>query len=211
MRLFLAIIFLLMSITTSYAEDNTPCSSFDACMKMAEEGNAHAQSLIGFAYLTGFNNIEQNDERSFYWFKKAAENGSPKGQEFYGAYLIYDINSTAADKKEGVEWVTKSAHQENEEAQYTLGMIYKEGLGHYDIESKESEEIIKVDDEKAFKWLSRAAEKQIDKAQYNLAKMYLNGHGVEQNEEIAKDFLKKAAAQGHKDAEFLLKMYSEIQ
>ncbi|MCO6560441.1 MAG: sel1 repeat family protein, partial [Gilliamella sp.] len=59
-----------------------------------------------------------------------------------------------------------SAEKGNSEAQYSLGNIYKQGLG------------VEVSDVRAFFWYKKAAEQGRAKAQNNLAFMYQSGLGT---------------------------------
>ncbi|TIT48383.1 MAG: sel1 repeat family protein, partial [Mesorhizobium sp.] len=50
-------------------------------------------------------------------------------------------------------------------------------------------------------WYEKAAQKNDGKAQFNLGVMYLKGVGVEENTELAIQWLKRSAAQGYDGAE----------
>jgi TPR repeat protein len=66
------------------------------------------------------------------------------------------------------EW-TPLAKQGNADAQFNLGLLYKNGWG------------VPQDDKTAVKWWKLAAEQGDSGAQYNLGFMYYNGKGVPQN------------------------------
>ena len=50
------------------------------------------------------------------------------------------------DEKEAVKWCTKSAEQGNANAQYNLGLCYKNG------------EVVDKDEKEAVKWFTKSAE-----------------------------------------------------
>jgi len=52
----------------------------------------------------------------------------------------------------------------------------------------------------AMSWYKKAANRGNALAQYNIGMLYENGHGVSQNHETALVWIKKAAANGYKDA-----------
>jgi TPR repeat protein len=59
-------------------------------------------------------------------------------------------------------------------------------------------------DIKQFEFYKRRAEEGSDDAQFQLATRYLTGKGTEKNSKLARQWLEKAAAQGHSEAKKLL-------
>lgn len=55
-------------------------------------------------------------------------------------------------------------------------------------------------DVKQFEFYKRRAEEGSDHAQYELGVRYLSGKGVDQNQKLGREWLEKAAKQGHKEA-----------
>ncbi len=84
------------------------------------------------------------------------------------------------------------ADQGNANAQFSLGIMYSNGLG------------VPQDYAEAVKWSRKAAEQGDAKAQYNLGIMYRNGEGVPQDYASALQWYRKAAEQGHAKAQFSL-------
>ncbi|KAG0239181.1 hypothetical protein BGW41_007872 [Actinomortierella wolfii] len=90
------------------------------------------------------------------------------------------------------EWYTKSAEQGNADAQYNLGLMYKNGQG------------VEQNDVKAVEWFAKSANQGNADAQYNLGMMYRDGRGVGQNDVIAVEWYAKAAHQGNPYSQFKL-------
>jgi TPR repeat protein len=83
------------------------------------------------------------------------------------------------------------------EAQYTLGLKYKEGQG------------VAQNDERAAKLLHKAAEQGYVEAQYKLGLMYSKGDGVERKYWEATKWYSEAAEQGHAEAQYEMGRYYE--
>ena len=82
------------------------------------------------------------------------------------------------------------AERGNGEAQYNLGIMYRNGRG------------VPQDNAKAVGWFRKAAEQGVALAQYFLGVMYDNGEGVSQNYATAVKWYRKAAEQGYAGAQF---------
>ncbi len=92
----------------------------------------------------------------------------------------------------------KSAENNNQDAQFELGVMYKNG------------DRVTTDYNEAKKWLEMAAEKGNALAQFNLGIMYKNGLGVTKNINEAKKWLEKAASRGDKTAKASLESMADI-
>lgn len=100
-----------------------------------------------------------------------------------------DEGESEADLKEDYERAVKylelAASREYGEAQFSLGLMYADGLG------------VSTDDKKAVHWLSKAAEEHnLPAAQYELGKMYEKGRGVAKDQRMAEKWLTVAAENG---------------
>ncbi|GBC26195.2 kinase-like domain-containing protein [Rhizophagus irregularis DAOM 181602=DAOM 197198] len=141
--------------------------------------------------------------------QKSAEKGYNKALDklthFYetGIYKVY--------------WCQEKAEDGDKNAQYNLGLCYKNGIGVEKNEIKAIEYFhksaiqedsnaqnelgifyengIEKDEHKAFYWYQKAAENENEFAQYNLGLCYENGIGVEKNESKAFNWYKKSAKQ----------------
>ncbi|MBN8476124.1 tetratricopeptide repeat-containing serine protease family protein [Sulfuritalea sp.] len=89
--------------------------------------------------------------------------------------------------------LTKKAEAGNVEAQFTLGMMYRDGF-QYDKDGKS------LNDEGA-EWLKKAANQGHAKAQFNLGVAYSLGKGVTKDTVKAVEWYQKAAAQGNTSAQ----------
>ena len=86
----------------------------------------------------------------------------------------------------------KAANQGDAEAQFNLGLTYKEG------------QEVQQDNKMAAKWYQKAAEQGHITAQFNLGLLYQDGKGVEQDFASAVKWYQKAAQQDHITAQFNL-------
>jgi len=80
--------------------------------------------------------------------------------------------------------VIKAAEEGSRNAQFDLGVMYRNGYG------------IKQDDKKAVEWWTKAAEQGHPRAQLYLGRMYDQGYGVNEDHEIAKSWYIKAGENG---------------
>ena len=48
--------------------------AFEKCTQKAEQGDANAQTVLGFMYYEG-DGIKQDKQKAVYWYTKAAEQG----------------------------------------------------------------------------------------------------------------------------------------
>ena len=93
----------------------------------------------------------------------------------------------------------KAAEQGIAEAQYNLGVMYRNGRG------------VGQSDATAMKWYRKAAEQGQTAAQYNLGAMYANGSGVARNLSEALRWARKAEVAGQPEAAGLIQVILELQ
>ena len=84
-----------------------------------------------------------------------------------------------------MRWYSKAAGQGHADAQYNLGLCYRNGRG------------VQKDDADAVKWYRKAAEQGQADAQNNLGVCYQDGTGVTQSMAEAIQWYTKAAEQGY--------------
>jgi len=146
-------------------------------------------------------------ENSKIWYLKAARQGDSVGQ--------YNVGRICAQGEEGrsqpdyhcaIKWFYLSASQDNQDAQYALGMLYFGGVGvpkNYDLVRKWIEKSALNGSARAqamlgtiyqegiglgrsYKlatfWFRRAANQNLATAQFQLGLQYLHGYGVSRNE-----------------------------
>lgn len=207
----------------------------DNLRKVAEQGDARSQFLLGFDY--GRNGDFKN---AFYWFSKSAnqqdadaqfflarayENGEgtekskekaeiwfKKSAELGNADVQFRLGSLYFEKEEYAKatyWIEKSAEQGNLAAQYFLGEFYYSGKG------------IEQNYAKAAFWWFKAANQEVDidnesqrnalaRSQYRLASLYIQGKGVESSEEKGKYWLRKSCKNFYDEACEILNKLKKI-
>ncbi len=110
---------------------------------LAEQGNAKAQSNLGFMYIKGLG-VAQDDAEAVKWYRRAAERGVAQAQYTLG-FMYSEGRAVPQDYAEAMKWFRKAAEQGYAKAQYTLGVIYGNGEG------------VPQDDAHAYMWFKLAA------------------------------------------------------
>jgi TPR repeat protein len=140
--------------------------------KAAEQGDAEAQYNLGLMYNEG-KGVPQNYFEAAKWYQKAADQGLVKAKNKIKYNLVsLFIKATEQGDAKAIEWLQKMAEQGNVEAQNNLLAIY-----------------------------AKAAEQGEADAQYNLGLMYDKGYGVTKDYQKGSEWIKKAADQGHTEAQ----------
>ena len=151
-----------------------------AVMRAAELGHMQAQFFVGELYQIG-RSVERNLTSAHEYFEKSAKSGCVEGP--MRAKMIAKIAK---------QWAP--AHQGNAEAQYELGVCYRDGV-----------EIAK-NSAKAKEWFEKAVAQNNHNAEYALAAENARA-AKDGGDEIKKDvieLLKKAVAANHVQAKTLL-------
>ena len=157
---------------------------------MAENGDSHAQYLMGKLYRDGPLLIPDTVQARE-WFTRAAEQDLTAAQYALGKlYLSNDIE--VRDPERGMEWLERAAQNGSGYAAYRLGKECLRGKA------------VEKDVAKAVEWFTQAAESGNLYAQYALGKLYLEGEDVPKDEEAAVYWLTESAGQGNKCAQHLL-------
>jgi TPR repeat protein len=155
---------------------------FQQIKAKAEEGDAEAQSNVGFCYERGVGVLKDETE-AIKWYRKAAAQGQVLAQYNIGVCYYFGIAVTK-DSVEAVKWFRLAAIQGLAEAQSNLGVCYGKGEG---LTKNEAE---------AANWFRKAAEKGHAEAQVNLGACYYFGTGVSKDQIEAIKWYRKAAEQG---------------
>ncbi len=149
--------------------------------------------IIAFAFICRYYTIE-------YPTYDKAKNQNDAAAQFELGRRYYSGRTSAGryggheqDYKEAVKWWLLAAEQGHADAQYGLGLCYKNGSG------------VDKDLSEAFKWWLLAAEQGYADAQYGLGWCYENGSGVDKDLSEAFKWYSKAAKQGHAGAKDRLK------
>ncbi|HRB20950.1 MAG TPA: tetratricopeptide repeat protein [Nitrosomonas sp.] len=97
--------------------------------KLAEQGNAKAQLLVGLYYLTGSPSPVIADlVKAIYWVRRSAQQGNPDGQRWLGSLYRFGIG-VPQDSSQELFWYTKAAESGDHIAQNILGFKYFYGVG----------------------------------------------------------------------------------
>ncbi|WP_166371816.1 tetratricopeptide repeat protein [Psychromonas sp. SA13A] len=116
--------------------------SYQQLIAAARSGDAEAKIQVALMYMYGVG-IEQNVDKTLYWFKKSALDNHPQGQKMYG-YTFYGSQNSQAFK-----YINKSAQQGDIEAQYLISKFYLDGIG------------VKKNKEKSTYWFDKALAKEM--------------------------------------------------
>ena len=133
-RLLLTCGAFLITISAPLSAQDT---DFAKTKKLAESGNAKAQSNLGYMYAKG-EGVPKDAAEAVKWYRKAADQGDAKAQ--YNLGVMY-----ANDAAEAVRWYRKAADQGYAPAQNNLGFMYDNGFG------------VPKDDVEAYAWWNLAA------------------------------------------------------
>ena len=157
---------------------------------MAEDGDPHAQYLLGKLYRDG-PLLTPDTVQALDWLTRTAEQELPIAQYALGKlYLSSDLE--VRDPERGMVWLERAAHNGSGYAAYRLGKEYLRGR------------VVEKDVSAAVEWFTQAAESGNPYAQYMLGKLYLDGGDVPKDEEAAAYWLTESASQGNDYARHLL-------
>ena len=184
---------------------------FNALKKKVDSGDMHYANSLGYAYEFGIGTSLSIKEAMKYYEMAAKQNNALGMTNLADLYIQEDklkkakpLLVKAAEKehgyaqyllamnffyykqennKEALYWLEKSASNDEPEALYQLGLYYAE----------------KADLAKAIKYYQRAADLNNAEAALELYYIYGEGFGVEQDEDKALFFLKKAAESGNQE------------
>ena len=184
---------------------------FNALKKKVDSGDMHYANSLGYAYEFGIGTSLSIKEAMKYYEMAAKQNNALGMTNLADLYIQEDklkkakpLLVKAAEKehgyaqyllamnffyykqennKEALYWLEKSASNDEPEALYQLGLYYAE----------------KANLAKAIKYYQRAAELNNAEAALELYYIYGEGFGVEQDEDKALFFLKKAAESGNQE------------
>ncbi|MGD0547499.1 MAG: tetratricopeptide repeat protein, partial [Terracidiphilus sp.] len=157
------------------------------CRASAEQGDAKAQSRLGYMYSHG-QGVPQDYSEAFRWYSKAADQGEATGQSGLG-YMYAHGESIPQDYTKALDLYLKAADQGNAMAQYVLGLMYYHGYG------------APQDYAESARWYRKAADQGYTYALYNLGYMYKYGYGVPVDRAEADRWFHKAADQGDEYAQ----------
>ncbi len=164
---------------------------------LADQGDAKAQSNLGYMYAKG-QGVPQDSAEAVMWFRRAADQGDAEAQIQLG--LMYENGQAAYDRgnyTQALRLWRPLADQGDAKAQFNLGYMYAKGQG------------VPQDSAEAIKWFHRAADQGDAEAQSNLGLMYASGHGVPRDSAKAAKWFRRAADQGYAKAQSILGLMYE--
>ena len=176
----------------------------------ADQGNVDAQVAIGLLYEKGWG-VTQDDTQALTWYQKAASQGNTGAQYKIGQLSGHNEQSVEISPGEALQkgtWafengdfgqtitsIRKAAYQGNSDAQYKLGVFYRNGWG------------VGQDYAQAMTWFRAAADHGNSDAQYDIGVLYQNGWGCPSNLTEARRWMAKAAAGGNANAKSWLALH----
>ena len=163
--------------------------------RLAEQGDAHAQFVMGQLYRDGPLLIPDS-QKAKRWFTLAAEHGMSKAQYALGKLLL-SADPEVRDPDEGLRWLRRAAQRGNTYAAYWLGKEYLTG------------EHVPKSTDKSVGCFRSSAEQGNPFAQYMLGKLYLEGKAVSGDQEQSAQWFRRSAAQGNRYAHFFLDRQSD--
>ena len=175
------------------ADENIPLEERDNAIaelgQIANQGNPHAQYLIGLLYRDG-GLLVPDAEQAKRWLELSARE-LPDAQYALGKLYLSD-DPDMHDSAKGLYWLQQAADSRHEYAAYRLGKEYLSG------------ENVSKDTAKAAAYLRRAADQANPYAQYLLGKLCLMGGGVPKDKGEAQYWFSVAERNGHNYAGYFL-------
>lgn len=137
--------------------------------------------------------VEYDPAAEFRSLLYKAKHGDVVAQYELGMCYAYGHDVEKNDSL-AIKWWCCAAEGGYTPSQMTLGKCYYNGSNG-----------LNVDYQAAAAWFLKAAKNKDTEAQYLIGCCYYNGEGVEQNDEEAFKWLRRAAKKGHRDAQNLLR------
>ncbi len=159
--------------------------------QLAEDGDVHAQYIIGTAYRDG-GLLIPDMAKAKKLLERAAEQDLDAAQYALGKLYLSD-DTDIHDSAKGIYWLKRSADNGNDFAAYRLGKEYLSGVH------------VTKDVETAAFYLNQAANNGNAYAQYLLGKLTLMGEGVPKDMDAAYEWFAAARDNGNNYAEFFMK------
>jgi hypothetical protein len=162
--------------------------AFQLARPLAENGNAFAQTTLGFLYSVG-DGIPRDEKAAIVWWQRAANQGDAFAELELGDSYAHGWG-VEQNFGEAAKWWRKAAEQGVTRAQTGLGVHLYSGLG------------LQEDKAEAARWFAKAADDKDADAQAMLSRMYYLGEGGLKSNNIEAD--KWAIIAGNDGAKLLL-------
>lgn len=176
---------------TCHDADEDDKAKFREWWQKANDGDADAQSALGWAFVCGEFGAMMNEPYGVDWLKKAVAQGNAEAFDRLGECYSYGWG-VEKDSAKAMELYLTGVDKGNVECVDSLANLF-EAL-------YEKDEVGKEDQSKVLLSLKRLAESDCSLACYYLGRFYENGLGVDRDIEKAKELYQKAADAGDEDA-----------
>ena len=163
--------------------------------KAAAQNNASANLNLGVMYYNG-DHLPKDLAKALEHFKKVPLDEKPVAARYIAD--IYLNNEAFKDPASAVQYYKYAAKQDDLDAFYALGEMYRKGQG------------VPVNKTEAFNYYLYAASKGYAPAQYMLGLMYINGDGVSGDQAKGHAWLTLASEQKFVNAQKALDKISEF-
>lgn len=201
--------------------ERNPKKAFDILNQLKEQGYFPAEADLARMYKHG-NGVEQNFKKALEHYARAANQGHASAR-----HSEADMHSQGLGTKQDFHKARKLYEQNMalgyHPSQHYLAFIHANGEGtvqDYSKALKLHEQIMddyfpskiqvakmyrkgmgtKQNPGKAFELYKEMAEQNFANAQFILGQMYITGEGAEANEELGREWINRAAEQGHPEA-----------
>ena len=121
MKIYLSIILLALLSNLAYSFDS---EFFEEQLKLAQQGDAMAQSTLGILYDNGWG-VPENDKTAVMWYTKAAEQGNARAQSVLGVKYANGEGVPENDVKAYV-WVSMAKANGDEVAKVIIDVFKTE-------------------------------------------------------------------------------------
>ncbi|GAA93904.1 uncharacterized protein L969DRAFT_172298 [Mixia osmundae IAM 14324] len=160
----------------------------------ADEDNPHALHELGLLYsripLKGDTPGLYNELSARECFSQAAQLGYPPSQYKLGSCYEFGALGCPVDPRRSIAWYTRAAERNDPESELALSGWYLTG----------SDGVLQQSDTEAYLWARRAANKGLPKAEFACAYYHEMGIGVKPDQDEARRWYMRAAAQNNKRA-----------
>ena len=154
-------------------------------------GSAHGAFCLGLMYENG-KGVEKGNAKELELYTYASNEGHARATVKVGIF-VHDGLGTEKDVAKSVEYFEKAKAMGDPEADDMLAFVYTRNTTEDGTDPK-----------KAFEFNLKRAEEGDVEAQYMVYQAYNEGVGVEEDRTIAREWLKKAADNGHVTAQALM-------
>ncbi len=194
--------------------------SIEEKIEAAENGDPDCMESLAQAYLNG-DEVNQDFEKSAYWWEKLAETGNAIGQFNIGLHYAKGCG-VQRNLQKAVDWMNKAAENGDEDAPH-VSEVYNSAICNMSKaengDAVAQAEIAKFymeiggsleqygsqdDFSEAFKWAKKSADQGNLDGLYDLALCYEHGRGTAVSKTKAAMYYEKAAKEGHAPSQWNL-------